>query len=1285
MEGGIVTDHAMLLDYVEFHIFPSNNRYDASVLSSNRKENVASGPLEQLSLHMPEIKNLSSKGFDTKFKVLPPENVDDAGWFTTTTLTRFLEIVGLPDVISIGKEISQLEETREFQLSLSNKVEADITTSTESKNELLVAVDLRLTALKEELAAALNRAIGSKCSPEDMCDLSNFALHFGSKNLRDSLQRSVELTTEDEDSANSSEEDQPSAERSRTLSRSTMPRRSASPMRRIQIGRSGSRRAAALSIKSLNYFPANKPASQRDAAGNSSEEEDSQRPPKNNVLKMSVQDKISLFESKQREQGVEINKTKTPSVTVGANKAVLRRWTSSIENISLVPEKQAPEQLGVEVNTAEPERDETCEKIPASIEWIQQKGAELNEMFTELMESKSVSHQNVASDSSKNKEQRGGFYDLYKKKREEKLQGEATRKKVAKDDDKKAKTATTKVSVSNRRRASANEPQKPQKNSNQLINSRTTKPSAVKKSTSKLSPSPPTRKSLPSTPSPQASVASPVRTPTRPSSTNSTPTNRKPHSASPVVRSSAKLENMQPRAKSVTPTKPDAKKRVKAINEKQATVTENRKMTKTKIQAPKSDATDTAKPSFYNKVTKKSSVVPLETKPFLRKGSRIGPGVGPVVIKSKVVAQPEETLNSSDDLIQPAEIKLVNTIDVTSQNQENESEISENRDSLDIEHKVVGPIKYEEPTAEPSEVNTTGGEELEISPTAWVVNEEPHEEEIVPLKESPIQLASPVNVASPVGYSHPRVRHSLSQMLLEDSNEADMDEWGNAEHPPTVIYQKDAPKGLKRLLKFARKAKADSHLTGWSSSSAFSEGDDDAEESKGHSSRFNVQNYQSIPEGHVSASMNTTKGRVYCNLRHESLGIEDEWQHVRYSLLVLRWCILISLAEYRRIIDGNLTLDSEGRPFRLLVFRGSPKSSRKSIRYIDELRRNDEEELNSINHPIIERKYSMREIRALDAPYIYDDFYQNLMDWGKKNILAVALGQAVYLWNAENRRIHRLMSSDTMFDLPISVSWSPNGKTLAVGHLKCSYIQLWDADTCKLTRRLEVDDAMVGAASWNGHILTSGNDKTILNHDVRARNSLVSRVYAHTSRVCGLKWSMSGNLLASGGDDNDVYIWEASRMNSSQFVHRFTHHVSAVKALAWCPYNFDVLASGGGVRDRCIKLWNTQKGTCITSVETGSQICGLEWNKNYKEIASGHGFSPNVNRNDLSLWKYPSMVKVGDIKGHAARVLQLSQSPDGLILVSAGADETIRFWDIFGPAPPPKRQSILSLNAFPIR
>lgn len=45
---------------------------------------------------------------------------------------------------------------------------------------------------------------------------------------------------------------------------------------------------------------------------------------------------------------------------------------------------------------------------------------------------------------------------------------------------------------------------------------------------------------------------------------------------------------------------------------------------------------------------------------------------------------------------------------------------------------------------------------------------------------------------------------------------------------------------------------------------------------------------------------------------------------------------------YRQKLDEKLSLDSEGKPFRMLVFRGSPKSSRKSMRHIDEMREEDE-------------------------------------------------------------------------------------------------------------------------------------------------------------------------------------------------------------------------------------------------------------------------------------------------------------------------------------------------------
>ena len=106
---------------------------------------------------------------------------------------------------------------------------------------------------------------------------------------------------------------------------------------------------------------------------------------------------------------------------------------------------------------------------------------------------------------------------------------------------------------------------------------------------------------------------------------------------------------------------------------------------------------------------------------------------------------------------------------------------------------------------------------------------------------------------------------------------------------------------------------------------------------------------------------------------------------------------------------------------------------------------------------------------------------------------------------------------------------------------------------------------------------------------VQAPNNLTSRIKLHTEEVCGLIWPSRGNTLASGGNENLIYIWEASKMSSSNFLYHFNDHCAAVKALAWCPYQSDVLASGGGTKDGCIKIWNTQKGTCINSMDTKAQ------------------------------------------------------------------------------------------------
>ncbi|XP_054822009.1 cell division cycle 20.5, cofactor of APC complex-like isoform X2 [Prosopis cineraria] len=368
---------------------------------------------------------------------------------------------------------------------------------------------------------------------------------------------------------------------------------------------------------------------------------------------------------------------------------------------------------------------------------------------------------------------------------------------------------------------------------------------------------------------------------------------------------------------------------------------------------------------------------------------------------------------------------------------------------------------------------------------------------------------------------------------------------------------------------------------------------------------------------------------------------------------------------YRQKVEKKLTSDADGRPFRMLVFRGSPKSSRKSIRHIDEMREEEAAALqNSTNQHQI-RQLPKGEARILDAPNLKNDFYLNIMDWGKNNVLGIALGSDLYLWNAENRNVIKLFQAIGS-DYPTSVAWSEDSQFVAAGFMS-SKLQLWDAETSKAVRSLEGHDGRIATCAWNGHILTSGSqDKSIINHDGR------------------------GNILASGGNENLLYIWDSAKMSSSNFLNCFNDHCAAVKALAWCPYQSDVLASGGGTQDGSIKLWNIQKGTCICSIDTKAQVCGLEWNRHHKEILSGHGFSTSSHQNQLCLWKYPSMINVGCLNRHASRILHLAQSPDGLTVVSAGADETLRFWDVFGP--PSKEGSemseldnLLSLKISPIR
>ncbi|GFQ97760.1 cell division cycle protein 20 homolog [Trichonephila clavata] len=310
--------------------------------------------------------------------------------------------------------------------------------------------------------------------------------------------------------------------------------------------------------------------------------------------------------------------------------------------------------------------------------------------------------------------------------------------------------------------------------------------------------------------------------------------------------------------------------------------------------------------------------------------------------------------------------------------------------------------------------------------------------------------------------------------------------------------------------------------------------------------------------------------------------------------------------------------------------------------------------------------------RILDAPEILDDYYLNLIDWSSTNILAVALHGSLYLWNGSTGDIQMLTEMPDQNDYISSVSWLPGGSILAVG-TSSAEVQLWDASAEKRIRTMRSHVSRIPSLSWNSYILSSGSRTgAIHHHDVRNENHHVGTLAGHTQEICGLRWSLDGRYLASGGNDNLVNIWTSDAgigQSEASPLHTFNEHQAAVKALAWCPWQQNVLASGGGTADRHIRFWNCSLGSSLNAIDAKSQVCAILWSKEYKELISGHGFA----NNELIIWKYPSMTKVCELTGHKARVLNLALSPDGTTVVSAGADETLRLWNCFASDPKKKK------------
>ncbi|XP_021173740.2 cell division cycle protein 20 homolog B [Fundulus heteroclitus] len=307
---------------------------------------------------------------------------------------------------------------------------------------------------------------------------------------------------------------------------------------------------------------------------------------------------------------------------------------------------------------------------------------------------------------------------------------------------------------------------------------------------------------------------------------------------------------------------------------------------------------------------------------------------------------------------------------------------------------------------------------------------------------------------------------------------------------------------------------------------------------------------------------------------------------------------------------------------------------------------------------------------TLWTPSLLNDYYANLLDCSCDGMIALALGSAVYLWNSETRALvgHFQPSPDPSQPgcraLSVScLSWSRDGRALCTGNRR-GEIQLWDVDHKQRMWRVQSHLSVVSALSWKQQLLSSASTLGHIHHlDPRAPVPVVGAA-TQEEGICSLEWSPGNEWLASGSKEGLLHIWDGDTagIKTSQQSIITMKQPSAVKALGWCPWQRKTIATGGGWKDGQLRVWDTQSGSCLTSINTNSQICCLRWAEKRRYLVTGHGFPHNL----ISSWswEFPSVSPMRQLTGHSHRVLHLAVNPDNAHIFSAGADQSFRLWDL---------------------
>lgn len=230
----------------------------------------------------------------------------------------------------------------------------------------------------------------------------------------------------------------------------------------------------------------------------------------------------------------------------------------------------------------------------------------------------------------------------------------------------------------------------------------------------------------------------------------------------------------------------------------------------------------------------------------------------------------------------------------------------------------------------------------------------------------------------------------------------------------------------------------------------------------------------------------------------------------------------------------------------------------------------------------------------------------------------------VKLWGAANGELLDTFAGHATGVRSIDIS--PDDQFMGVGYIVTGYppggeMKLWDIKNHKV---LHTFGGCYVSFSSDGVFIASGGggvNRYLQVH--RTDTGVKTAQFYNGSYITSVEYSPVANLVATGGTDNTIKIWD---VKNSQLLHTLSGHIDDVQTIAFSP-DGQVLASGAGGWD-------------------------------------------NPGESTIKLWRVSDGKLLQTIAGHGDWVQKVTFSPDGKLLLSCGRDgvypnvsSKIKFWD----------------------